>query len=203
MIYIVNYNLGNLLSVKKALERINVKSEITSDYNLLKNADKIILPGVGHFSKAVDFIKTLGLWELLNDLALNKKIPFLGICLGIQLMAEKSEEGNVNGFGFIDAEVVRFRIKDSMKFKIPNTGWNNVEYDSNNLLFNGIDKNAEFYFVHSYHIICKQKENIIGVTNYEYDFASAVQKDNLFGVQFHPENSHRAGEQLLRNFSKL
>lgn len=200
MISIIDYGMGNLGSVKRKLDRIGAASVITSDPDQITQSERLILPGVGHFSNAVHELKSRGLWDILDKEVLVNKKPILGICLGMQLMARHSEEGDAEGFGWLDAEVVRFRITDTLTYKIPHSGWNQVIVKKPSPLFVEITPEQEFYFVHAYHLICRDSSAILGETSYEYPFVSAVQKDNLFGVQFHPEKSHDAGELLLKNF---
>ncbi len=203
MIGIVDYGMGNLRSVKRKLDRINAPSFISDKPDELMKADKLILPGVGHFSNAVKELKTRGLWDYLNKEAMITKKPVLGICLGMQLMAKHSEEGDAQGFGWFDADVMRFKIQDRLKFKIPNMGWENVIPQKESLLMSNIAPDALFYFVHSYHIQCNSKEDVLTASEYEYVFTSAIQKDNIFGTQFHPEKSHDSGEKLFKNFAEL
>lgn len=195
--------MGNLHSVKKKLQRIGLTAEISSNPDVIAQAKKLILPGVGHFTKAIQNLKTLKLFDALNEAVLVKKTPILGICLGLQLMAKHSEEGSVEGFGWFDAEVVHFSITNQLKNKVPHMGWNNVKTAKQSILFDGIPESQEFYFVHSYHIKSNKEEDVLATTEYEYSFVSALEKDNIFGVQFHPEKSHDVGEKLLANFLKL
>ena len=176
---------------------------VVSKTNGLERIDKVVFPGVGHFASAVKKLRDSGLWDALNEAVLVKKIPILGICLGMQLMARSSEEGDMQGFGWIDAEVVRFRVSNPVKFKIPHTGWNTTEINKESAVFQDVDLQSGFYFVHSYHIKCNNPSDILTTTEYDYPFTSAIQKDNIYGVQFHPEKSHDAGEQLLKNFLNL
>jgi glutamine amidotransferase len=199
-IIIIDYGMGNLRSVQKKFERINVIAEITEDLVKIKNAKKLVLPGVGHFANAVKKLKESGIWDVLNKSVIIDKTPIIGICLGMQLMAKKSEEGDVEGFGWFDANVIRFRVTDTIKFKIPQMGWNNVLVNKENPFFNGIDAESQFYFVHSYHWVCNNVEDELTSTQYDYKFTSAVFRENILGVQFHPEKSHEQGEMLLRNF---
>jgi glutamine amidotransferase len=203
MIAIIDYGMGNLKSVKRKMDRIGVNSIITSDPEEIKKSDKIILPGVGHFTRAVLEIKNRGLWALLTEQVLIEKKVVLGICLGMQLMANHSEEGDTDGFGWIDAEVVRFKVSDTIRYKIPHMGWNTLKMIKDSPIFEKTNFNSEFYFVHSFHLKCKNSNDIISETIYDYPFTSAFQKENIFGVQFHPEKSHDAGELLLSNFAKL
>ena len=200
MIAIIDYGMGNLGSVKRKLDRIGVRSVITSDPEEIRNSEKLILPGVGHFGNAVHEIKSRGLWDVLNHEVLSEKKPILGICLGMQLMAGYSEEGNVGGFGWFDAGVVRFDVKDKLRFKVPQMGWNQVTLKKQSLLFTGIDPEQPFYFVHVFHMKCHDQVDVLNESMYEYPFVSAIQKGNIYGVQYHPEKSHQAGEQFLRNF---
>ena len=203
MISIIDYGMGNLNSVKRKLDRMGVKSIITSDPEEIKKSDRIILPGVGHFAKAILEIKNRGLWDLLSEQVIVKKKLVLGICLGMQLMAKHSEEGDSEGFGWIDAEVLRFKVSDTIKYKIPHMGWNTLNQVKESPLFENINLNSEFYFVHSYYVYCSKPDDILTETTYDYSFTSAFQKENIFGVQFHPEKSHDAGEVVLRTFVKI
>lgn len=200
---VIDYGMGNLHSVKKKLQRIGVNAEISNNPTKIVRASKILLPGVGHFAKAIHNLKSFHLYEALNEAVLVKKTPILGICLGLQLMARHSEEGNVDGFGWFDAEVVHFNIQDQLKHKVPHMGWNNVTVMKPSALFRVIPESGEFYFVHAYHIKSNNPDDVLATTEYEYTFASALEKDNIFGVQFHPEKSHDIGEKLLTNFLKL
>jgi glutamine amidotransferase len=204
-IVIVDYGMGNLRSVQNKLKRINCLSEISSDAHKIDNADKLILPGVGHFANGMRKLKDLNLIDTLNKKVINEKIPVLGICLGMQLMCNHSEEGSVDGLGWIDASTVLFRIPETKKYKIkvPHMGWNDVRIDSSSILFKNIPQSAEFYFVHSYHYSAVADNIKTGITNYFYDFVSCFEKENMFGTQFHPEKSQDAGMQLLTNFVNL
>jgi len=193
--------MGNLGSVKRKLDLIGAKSIITANPNEIANASKLILPGVGHFGSAISEIQKRGLWEVLNIEVIIKKKPILGICLGMQLMAKHSEEGDVTGLGWFDADVVRFKVSDALKYKVPHIGWNQVLINKTNILFEGVEIQQGFYFVHSYHVKCNNPVDILNMTEYEYPFVSAIQRDNIFGVQYHPEKSHEAGEKLLKNFA--
>ena len=200
MVAIIDYGMGNLGSVKRKMDRIGARSIITSDAREIINSNKIILPGVGHFAKAVSEIKRRGLWDLISDQVLGEKKQILGICLGMQLMARQSEEGYSEGFGWFDATVVRFKVSDPIRYKVPHMGWNTTKPLKDTPLFEKINPDSEFYYVHSYHILCNSPDDILTETIYDYPFISAIQKENIIGVQFHPEKSHDAGEMLLRNF---
>ncbi len=200
---IVDYGMGNLNSVKRAMSRLRVDSVISSEPKVVAESDKIILPGVGHFGKAIANLKELGLLDVLNEAVLVKKKPILGICLGMQLLAEKSEEGDSVGLGWIDGEVVKFRVSDRLKHKVPHMGWNQIVVKKESQLMKDLSEPKEFYFVHSYHFKAANQADVLNESNYDYNFVSAVEKDNIYGVQYHPEKSHDAGAKLLKNFIEL
>lgn len=202
-ITIIDYGMGNLHSVAKKIKALGHTPIITSDPKEIAKADKLILPGVGHFGKAMENLDKLRLVDVLNETTLSKKVPILGICLGMQLMANKSEEGNTLGLGWIDTEVVKFNVKDTLKYKVPHTGWNQITMLKDSLLMKGIPDLSEFYFVHSYHLKSCNQNEILNETEYEYSFTSAIEKNNIFGVQYHPEKSHDVGKQLLKNFIEI
>ena len=195
--------MGNLHSIRKAFLRIGIDPVITSSSTDILSADKIILPGVGHFKMAMENLENLNLVDALNEAILVKKKLILGICLGMQLMANSSEEGNVAGLRWINGDVVRFDIKDKMKHKVPHTGWNQIIKKKESLLMQGIPDLSEFYFVHSYHIKTNNNLCVLNETEYEYPFTSAIEHDNIFGVQYHPEKSHDVGCILLKNFINM
>ena len=200
---IVDYGMGNLHSVKKKLDRLKTTSSITSNPRDIIKADKIILVGVGHFAKAMKNIQELDLLDALSEVAIIKKKPVLGICLGMQLMAKDSEEGSTEGLGWLDANVRKMQVDDTLKFKIPHTGWNKITQSKKSHLMKGIPELSEFYFVHSYYLKSNESSNILNETEYCFKFTSAIEKDNIFGVQYHPEKSHDVGEVLLKNFISL
>ena len=200
---IVDYGMGNLHSVKKNLDRMTVSSTVSSDPKTIINAEKIILPGVGHFGKAMSNLKEMNLLEALNEAVLVKLKPILGICLGMELMAKKGEEGNADGLAWLDAEVIKFNISDKIRYKIPHIGWNQIQIKKQSLLMNSIPDLSEFYFLHSYHLRVDDQSDILNETQHDYLYPSAIEKNNIFGVQYHPEKSHEVGAQLLRNFVHL
>lgn len=200
---IIDYGMGNLGSVKRKLDLIGERSTISCLPEELGKCDHFILPGVGHFEMATAELRKRGLWDFLNDEVLVRKKPILGICLGMQLLAKHSEEGNASGFGWIDSNVIHFRIDNHIKFKVPHIGWNHVLLKKDSKLFQKVDLDTGFYFVHSFHMECKDPQDILTVTEYEHSFVSSVEKDNIMGVQFHPEKSHEPGVRLLKNFINL
>jgi|TARA_B110000008_G_scaffold199098_1_gene197646 glutamine amidotransferase len=202
-IHIVDYGMGNIFSVQKKLLQENATVSISSNYEDIAMADKIILLGVGHFKKAMDNLEELNLIEPLNDFALVQKKPILGICLGMQLMSKFSEEGNAKGLGWIDASVKKFKTSDSKKFKIPHMGWNTIHLSKKSSLMKGIDEDEEFYFVHSFYMQPNEHKLVLNETAYIDTFCSGIEQENIFGVQYHPEKSHDAGRILFRNFISL
>ncbi|MDR6967860.1 glutamine amidotransferase [Flavobacterium arsenatis] len=203
MIIIIDYGMGNLKSIYRKIERENKDVKISATPNDIILADKIILPGVGHFGSAINNIKSNNFWDAINEHVLVKNKPVLGICLGMQLMAKSSEEGNVSGFGWFDAEVVKFEMANKFAFKVPHTGWNSAIKQKKSSLLEGITDEESFYFVHSYHVKCNDSRDVLTTTNYSYEFVSAIERNNIFGVQFHPEKSHSQGQQLFKNFINL
>ena len=197
MIVIVDYGMGNLGSIANMIKKVGYKSIITSDLKELKKATKLILPGVGSFDNGMRNLKELGMIEVLNQKVLIEKTPVLGICLGMQLMTKSSEEGKLSGLGWIDAETKKF-VSDTLK--IPHMGWNIIKHQKNSQLFDEIEREKRFYFVHSYCVSCNQEADILTNTNYIQDFVSSFEKENIVGVQFHPEKSHKFGMNLIKNF---
>lgn len=204
MIVIIDYGAGNLRSVANKLERIGVKAVVSSNPSVILKAEKLILPGVGFFKAGMDNLSKRGLLPILNQKVLEEKTPILGICLGIQLFSQHSEEGDAKGLGWIEAETKKFKFnKEDNDLKIPHMGWNSIEIKNQSPLLTGIKDEDIFYFVHSYHLVLNNKNEILVTTRYGYDFASIIQKDNIYGTQFHPEKSHQAGIQILKNFVNL
>ena len=200
MVAIVDYNMGNLQSVKNAFDKIGSKAIVQSDPDKLKDYDKLILPGVGAFGDAMDALEQNGMNEAIKEYAKNGKY-ILGICLGMQLLFQKSEEfGDRSGLALVEGEVVYFDKKNTKELKIPHMGWNRVK-TTNNPLLSGLD-NPYLYFVHSLHVKSLQK-NIIGTTVYGNEFASIINADNIYGIQPHPEKSHENGLNILKNFIDL
>jgi imidazole glycerol-phosphate synthase subunit HisH len=204
MIVIVDYGMGNLGSIVNMLKKIGAQACISSLAAEIEQADKLILPGVGAFDTGMRRLKELDLIELLNRKVLAQKTPTLGVCLGMQLLTRSSEEGVLPGLGWIPGKTIRFQIDAGQQsLKVPHMGWNTVVLQRPDLLFQEMPDEPRFYFVHSYHIICDQQEDIVAVTEYGYPFTSVIQRDNIWAVQFHPETSHRYGMKLLQNFVEL
>ncbi|MCK9491420.1 MAG: imidazole glycerol phosphate synthase subunit HisH [Sulfurimonas sp.] len=203
MIGIVDYNMGNLASVQNAFSMLGEKTVIVSDPQRFKEYDKLILPGVGAFGDAMEHLNQRGMVDALKEYATSGNYMF-GICLGMQLLFESSQEfGDSRGLGLIKGSVKAFdKTKFQQKLKVPHMGWNRV-FTKEHQLFHGLDTNHYLYFVHSYHVECANIEDIIGTTNYGYDFTSAVAHENILGIQPHPEKSHKNGLKILENFIKL
>lgn len=192
MIAIIKYNAGNVTSVKNAVERLGFNVEVTGDENVIRSASKVIFPGVGEASTAMNYLRE----RKLDELILSLTQPFLGICLGMQLMCNSSEEGQTECLGIFNTSVKKFPVKEI----VPHMGWNNLLESKGNLL-NGIDASNDVYFVHSYYAeLC---ESTIATSNYGFTFSAAMQKNNFYGTQFHPEKSGTVGERILVNFLKL
>lgn len=206
-ITIINLNMGNVGSIPNMLERIGCKSLVTSDVEAVRNAKKLILPGVGSFDAAMTELQKLNLLSVLNQKVLEEKVPILGICLGMQLLSKGSEEGNLPGLSWINGKVVRFHFENDplKKLKIPHMGWNLVQNDPSIPILQGFDSDPRFYFVHSYHLDNAPlgQQTQVALAHYGYGFPAVIQRDNIYGVQFHPEKSHRFGLKLLENFVQL
>ena len=203
MVAIINYGLGNLVSIQNMCKRLGIESAITSDPDVIRRASKLILPGVGHFKHGMENLHNTGLKKVLDEQVLVQKKPILGICLGAQLMTKHSEEGDVDGLGWVDAFTVRFdQSKDSM-MKVPHMGWSEITIAGNNPLWSNLPTDPRFYFVHTYHFLFTEPGEISATSNHSYDFVCAFQKGNIYGTQFHPEKSHKFGMRVLENFNRL
>lgn len=204
MITIINYGLGNISAFINAFNQLNLPIRIASRYNELENATKLILPGVGAFDNAMRKLEKSGMAKELDDLVINKRVPILAVCVGMQMLACSSEEGCMPGLGWIDGKVKRFSPSSrSQTMRVPHMGWNNVKPIKSDGLFLGLDYSARFYFLHSYYFKNSCSEDTIAVTDYYGEFSCAVNRGNIYGVQFHPEKSHHWGLSLLENFAKL
>jgi len=199
MIVIVDYGMGNNYSVIKAFNRLGVEVKVSNNSEDILGADKLILPGVGNFKIGISNMKSSGCIKSLEEAVRRNKVPILGICLGAQLLLQHSEEGDVEGLGWIKGIALKFK-SDLSQNKIPHVGWNSIVTSDKCKLFKGLPNNTSFYFVHSYYMSCEQEENSLGVTQYINQFDSVVGYENIIGVQFHPEKSHSEGLIVLRNF---
>lgn len=200
MIVIVDYGIGNLGSIQNMLRKAGAEAAIGRDAASVGNADGLILPGVGAFDPAMASLEASGLLPILGRRVLEEKIPLLGICLGMQLLTKRSDEGRTPGLGWVEAETVKFT---SQGLKVPHMGWNTVGIKLDDPLFRDMPPEPRFYFVHSYYVKCASDENVLTTTAYGNDFCSSLVQGNIRGVQFHPEKSHKFGMKLLKNFAEL
>ena len=197
---IIDYGAGNIHSIQHKLSKIGVNATISSSAMDIKDATFLVICGVGHFAKAMENLNQNDLFDVLNNKVMQDKTPILGICLGMQLFTQYSEEGNANGFGWLDAETQLFHF-DKGNQKVPHIGWKTLNPVKNSPIIAGVELKQRFYFIHSYHVVCNNTEDILTTTHYNgIDFTSTVWKDNIFGTQFHPEKSHRRGMNLIENF---
>lgn len=204
MITIVDYGVGNLGSIYNMFKKIGVQALVSSNPSEIEKATKLVLPGVGSFDYAMKNLQNSGYIPVLNQKVLGEQIPILGICLGMQLLTKKSEEGNSAGLGLIDAETVKFEFnKENGGLRIPHMGWNDLKAVKKSPILMNMYEDARFYFVHSYHVVCKNADDVLAKTFYGYEFTSMIQHQNIFGTQFHPEKSHKFGLKLLKNFTEL
>ena len=204
MITIIDYGVGNINAFVNVYKRVDVSVKIARTAADLEGAEKLILPGVGHFDYAMKKLNDSGMRDQLDDLVLNKKMPVIGICVGMQMMANYSDEGDLEGLKWIDASVKKFdETKIQQVTRLPHMGWNDVKPKIDMKLFAGLENDAIFYFLHSYYFECNNPQDIMAVSDYGIEFASAAHHENKYGIQFHPEKSHHYGEILLHNFAKL
>ena len=204
MITIIDYGVGNVFAFQNVFKRLSIPSKIAKCENDLMGSSKLILPGVGHFDYAMSQLNNSGMRDRLDELVLKEKIPVIGICVGMQMMAKKSDEGTLDGLCWIDAYVKKFdEATINHHTKLPHMGWNDVKPNENHPLFKGLEQQAIFYFLHSFYFKCSNEENSISKTDYGINFSSSIQHDNIYGIQFHPEKSHSYGERLLKNFANL
>ena len=199
MVAIIDYGMGNVASVQKALNFLKIENVITGDHEVIKKAKTILLPGVGSFAQGMKNLNDRGLVELLTDEVVVKKKKFIGICLGMQLVMEKGiEPFDCKGLGWVKGSVVKFELQD---LNVPHMGWNNIQI-LNDTYFNEC-KTDDFYFIHSYHVVPENKEDIAATVNYGFDVVASIQKDNIFATQFHPEKSQNAGLSILKTFFEI
>jgi len=204
VITIVNYGLGNTQAFANIFKRLNIPARIAATAEELAESKKIILPGVGAFDWAMTRLNESGMREQLDDLVVRRRCLVLGICVGMQMMAQRSDEGMLEGLGWMDAEVRKFDVTSiAGETHLPHMGWNDVSPRRDGCLFRSMESDARFYFLHSYYFAPRQERDVLAVTDYNGSFASSVRKENIFGVQFHPEKSHQWGIRLLRNFAEL
>jgi len=205
MIGIIDYGSGNVNAIKRIYKNLSIETKIINKPIHFNGIKSIILPGVGNFDTVMKKLNKSGLRDKLDQFVLEKKIPILGICVGFQIMAMSSEEGLEPGLGWLDADILKFNFKgfDEDFLFTPHMGWNNVYLAKNNPIFENVDYDQGFYFVHSYYFQPNRQMDKIGITNYGIDFVSTLMKDNIFGTQFHPEKSHQNGINLLKSFSKI
>ena len=203
MIAIIDYGMGNLGSICNMFKKIGVDAMITSNHQQISTAEKLVLPGVGSFDAGMKNLKDSGLELLLYEEVIIKKKPILGICLGMHLMTKRSEEGSLQGLGWIDAETILFKFPTVNKLKVPHMGWNIVNPVRISTLTQGMEIDERFYFVHSYYVRCKDKEAVTMTAKYDLIFDAGFEQENIIGVQFHPEKSHKYGMELLRKYAGI
>jgi glutamine amidotransferase len=204
MIVILDYGVGNLTSIKNMMKKAGCEAVISADPEIISKAEKLILSGVGSFDHGISNLKSASFFNILEEMVMIKKTPVLGVCLGAQLMAESSEEGNLSGLNWIPGNVIRFKKEEVEKqsLKIPHMGWSEISIQKNSLLFRDMYPDSRFYFVHSYHWVCSNADDELVRANYGYDFTAGIEHENIAGVQFHPEKSHKYGLRLFENFIK-
>lgn len=204
MIAIIDYGLGNVRAFANVYHKLNIPVIVAKKKEDLKGATKLLLPGVGAFDYAMQRLNDSGMREMIDQKVLDEKTAVLGICVGMQMLAKRSEEGVLPGLGWIDGEVKKFNLPAVLSaMRIPHMGWNTIQPMHSDGLLMGLDKESRFYFLHSYYFKCSDSSHVIAITDYNGEFESAVNAGNVYGVQFHPEKSHQWGIRLLENFSKL
>jgi len=203
MITIVNYGVGNLASIKNMLKKAGYESELATDIDSIEKATKIILPGIGAFDHCMIEFNKSGLREMVTHKVIEEKTPLLGICVGLQMLMEDSEEGVEKGLGWIAGKTIKFKKEKLGDLKIPHMGWTNVQIVKNTSLTENLGDQPRFYFVHSYHVQPDDESDVMLKAHYGYDFTAALNRNNIYGAQFHPEKSHKYGMQILGNFGKL
>jgi imidazole glycerol-phosphate synthase subunit HisH len=202
LIAIIDYGMGNLGSVRNMLRTVGCDAVVTSDPAQIRAADKLILPGVGAFDAGISNLAQRGLIEVMQEAVMQRRVPMLGICLGMQLMCARSDEGARPGLGWIDADVKRFTPEPGSNLKVPHMGWNTLDVVRANPLI-AAEGEQRFYFVHSFRVVCNRGSDVIALSHHGGDFVAAFGVDNVFGVQFHPEKSHRFGRNLMQGFAEF
>jgi glutamine amidotransferase len=204
MIAIVDYGLGNIGAFVNVYNKANIKVVVAKTADELKGARKLVLPGVGHFDHAMELLQHSGMRDTLDRLVLDDKVPVIGICVGMQILARTSEEGSLPGLGWIDADVKAFKSWEAARnMPLPHMGWNDVRPHNSSPLFAGLETDARFYFLHSYYVSCGRQDDVLATCDYGAEFSCAVRHANVYGVQFHPEKGHSFGNRLLKNFAEL
>jgi glutamine amidotransferase len=204
MITLIDYGVGNIFAFQNVFKRLDIPTKIAKTAADLEDAQKLILPGVGAFDYAIGQLNASGMRDKLDQLVLEKKIPIIGICVGMQMMGNRSDEGVSEGLQWIDADILKFdESLIQQRTKLPHMGWNDVSPITKHPLFKGLEKEAIFYFLHSYYFKCNNPADSIAISDYGISFTSAVNSNNIYGIQFHPEKSHQFGEKLLHNFTQL
>ncbi len=203
MIGIIDYGVGNIKAFANIYKNLNIPFKIVKDISEFENITKLILPGVGSFDHAMISLQNSGMKEKLDELVLEKKIPVIGICVGMQMLAKSSEEGTLNGLGWIDGIVKKFDKSKIKNAPLPHMGWNNLKIEKKNKIFDNLEENPRYYFLHSYYFECENKEDVIATATYGEKFDCMINHKNIYGIQCHPEKSHHNGMQLLKNFGEL
>ena len=203
MIGIIDYGVGNIKAFANIYKNLNIPFKIVKDISGFENITKLILPGVGSFDHAMTSLENSGMREKLDELVLEKKIPVIGICVGMQMLAKSSEEGTLNGLGWIDGIVKKFDKSKIKNAPLPHMGWNNLIMEKKNKIFGNLEENPRYYFLHSYYFECENKEDVIATATYGEKFDCMINHKNIYGIQCHPEKSHHNGMQLLKNFGEL
>lgn len=203
MIAIIDYGLGNIQAFVNVYNRLGIPVTVAKTSDALEKANKLILPGVGAFDHAMELLDASGMRQTLDHLVLSTKVPILGICVGMQILANSSDEGKLDGLGWIPGHVKALNsVPGAAELPLPHMGWNDVKITDEHMLFKGLEEEARFYFLHSYFFDCLQQSSVIATASYGTDFCCAVKADNVYGVQFHPEKSHHFGTNLLKNFAE-
>lgn len=204
MVVIIDYGVGNLRSILSKFERLKIEATVSSDEDEIRRADKLVFPGIGHFEAGMANLEASGLVSVLEDMAIRREIPLLGICLGMQMLTRGSDESVRPGLGWIAGEVKKFDFPQSSDklLRVPHMGWNQVRMTPPSSLTADIAPDARFYFAHSYYVVADKPDHVVGMTWYGHDFVSIIKQDNIWATQFHPEKSHQAGLQIIRNFAR-